>query len=35
MQINLNQLIIPPGHQVLLQNIDWESFEKILDALGS
>ncbi len=34
MQINLNQLIIPPGQHVVLQNIDWEKFEQILTELG-
>jgi len=34
MQINLNQLIIPSGHQLLLQDIDWPTLEQILDELG-
>ncbi len=31
MQFNLDQLVIPAGHQVLLKNIDWQTFENILD----
>jgi Uma2 family endonuclease len=34
MQINLSQLIIPSGQHVLLQDVNWESFEKILTELG-
>jgi Uma2 family endonuclease len=34
MQINLSQLIIPSGQHVILQDVNWESFEKILAELG-
>lgn len=34
MQINLSQLIIPSGQHVVLQDVNWESFEKILTELG-
>ncbi len=34
MLINLNQLIIPPGQCIILQNINWENFEQILIELG-
>ncbi|MEZ2230300.1 MULTISPECIES: Uma2 family endonuclease [unclassified Microcoleus] len=30
----LNQLIVPPGNQVQLQNVSWEIYEAILDELG-
>lgn len=31
MQLELNQLIVPPGHQLLLKNISWQEFERILE----
>jgi len=31
MQIPLEQLVIPPGNQVLLKNIAWKTFEKIVE----
>lgn len=34
MQFNLSQLEIPAGNQLLLKNIDWESFEQLLEELG-
>ncbi len=34
MQLELNQLIVPPGHQLLLKDVSWQMFEKILDELG-
>jgi Uma2 family endonuclease len=34
MQFNLDQLVIPAGHQVLLKNIDWQTFESICDELA-
>ncbi len=34
MLLNLNQIVVPPGRQLLLQNISWEEFESILDELG-
>jgi Uma2 family endonuclease len=30
----LNQLIVPPGNKVRLQNVSWEMYESILDELG-
>jgi len=30
----LNQLIVPPGNKVQLQNVSWEIYETILDELG-
>ena len=30
----LNQLIIPPGNKIKLQNVSWEMYEAILDELG-
>jgi Uma2 family endonuclease len=34
MQINLQQLIVPAGHQVLLKDINWQDFEEIIAELG-
>jgi len=34
MRINFNQLVIPAGNQLLLNNIDWQTFESILTELG-
>lgn len=34
MQLELNQLIVPPGHQLLLKDVSWQMFEKILEELG-
>jgi Uma2 family endonuclease len=34
MQLELNQLIVPPGHQLILKNVTWQMFEKILEELG-
>ena len=30
----LNQLIVPPGNKVQLQNVSWEMYESILEELG-
>jgi len=30
----LNQLIIPPGNKIKLQNVSWEMYEAILEELG-
>ncbi|MEG4440832.1 Uma2 family endonuclease [Microcoleus sp. AT9_B5] len=30
----LNQLIVPPGNKVQLQNVSWEMYSSILDELG-
>lgn len=34
MQLELNQIIVPPGHQLLLKNVNWQMFEKILEEMG-
>lgn len=34
MQLALNQLIVPPGHQLLLKDVSWQMFENILEELG-
>ncbi|MFE1747889.1 Uma2 family endonuclease [Coleofasciculus sp. H7-2] len=34
MQINLNQLIVPPGERVILKDVTWQMLETILDELG-
>jgi len=34
MQLTLEQLVVPPGHQLLLKNISWEDFEHILEETG-
>ncbi|AFZ12583.1 protein of unknown function DUF820 [Crinalium epipsammum PCC 9333] len=34
MQLELNQLSVPPGQRVLLKNVSWQMFESILDELG-
>lgn len=34
MQLALEQLVVPAGHQVLLKNIAWKDFETILDETG-
>lgn len=34
MLLNLAQIIVLPGQQLLLKNISWEEFESILDELG-
>ena len=34
MSLELERWTIPPGQQVLLQNISWSKFERILDELG-
>ena len=34
MQLELNQLIVPPGHQLLLRDVSWQMFENILEELG-
>jgi Uma2 family endonuclease len=33
MQLALEQILVPPGHQVLLKDISWQQFEAILDEL--
>lgn len=34
MQLALEQLVVPAGHQVLLKNIAWKDFENILEETG-
>lgn len=34
LDFDFNQLIVPPGNKVLLKNISWQMFEKILNNLG-
>ncbi|MCP2731826.1 Uma2 family endonuclease [Limnofasciculus baicalensis] len=34
MQLALKQIVVAPGHQVLLKDISWQEFETILDELG-
>ncbi len=34
MQLQLRQLDVPPGHRVLLRDVSWHEFERILDELG-
>jgi Uma2 family endonuclease len=34
MQVTLEQLIIPPGHQLLMKNISWDMYEDLLEDLG-
>lgn len=34
MQLALEQLVVPAGHQVLLKNIGWNDFEDILEEAG-
>lgn len=34
MQMELKQLIVPPGNQVLLKDVSWQMYEKILEELG-
>lgn len=34
MQIPFNQIIVHPGHQVILHDLDWQDFEALLDEAG-
>jgi Uma2 family endonuclease len=34
MLLALKQLEIPPGHKVILKDINWQKFEQILEELG-
>ena len=34
MQIELKQVIVPPGQRLLLKDINWQQFEAILEELG-
>lgn len=31
MQLDINQLIVPPGQYIMLQNVSWEMFERFLE----
>lgn len=34
MQVNIQQLVISPGQQLLLKDITWQMYENLLDDLG-
>ncbi|MDZ4870890.1 MAG: hypothetical protein CLLPBCKN_000278 [Chroococcidiopsis cubana SAG 39.79] len=34
MLLELNQIIVPPGQQLLLKNVSWQMYENILSELG-
>lgn len=34
MLLALEQIIVPPGHQLLLKNVNWQQFQDILNNLG-
>lgn len=34
MLLELNQIIVPPGQQLLLKNVSWQMYENILAELG-
>ena len=34
MQLTLDQLVVPAGHQVLLKDVNWRDFEKIAEAFN-
>ena len=34
MLLELNQLIVPPGHQLLIKNVSWQMYKHILFELG-
>lgn len=34
MQIELEQIIIPPGERLLLKDVSWQQFESVLEQLG-
>ena len=34
MLLPLEQIIVPPGHQLLLKNVSWQQFQDILESLG-
>jgi Uma2 family endonuclease len=34
MLLALEQIIVPPGHQLLLKNVSWQQFKDILENLG-
>ncbi|MEG4371917.1 Uma2 family endonuclease, partial [Microcoleus sp. B4-C5] len=32
--LQLRQIIVPPGHRVLFNDVNWQEFEAILEELG-
>jgi len=34
MQIQLQQIIVPPGQQLLMTNVSWQMYEQLLDEFG-
>ena len=34
MQLTLEQILVPPGQQLLLKDISWQQFESILNEWG-
>jgi Uma2 family endonuclease len=34
MLVAIKQIIVPPGHQLILRDVNWDQFEEILDNLG-
>ncbi len=34
MQLQFSQINVPPGHQVILRDIDWQHFESLLEEAG-
>jgi Uma2 family endonuclease len=34
MQLALQQLIVPPGHQLLIKDVSWQTYKRILEELG-
>ncbi len=34
MQVKLNQIIVPPGQQLLLNNVSWQMYEQLLEEFG-
>lgn len=34
MALDVSQMVLPPGHSVLFQSVDWPSFEAFLDQIG-
>jgi hypothetical protein len=34
MQVQLKQLVIPPGQQLLMTDISWEMYEQLLEEMG-
>jgi Uma2 family endonuclease len=34
MQLNFDQILLQPGHNLLLKNVDWATFEALMEELG-